>query len=200
MRKNIIGIDIGGTHFRIGAVTGNGRVEDFRKLPTRRVMTSADVLSDLAAFIAGYCKGMDVEAVSIGFPAALDRARQTVLQAPNLPFMENLPVVAFLSNRLGVPVFAERDVTMALCYDMAKYCIPGEGITCGFYFGTALGTRSVSMDGRFSGKTVRPGSWAIFPWMVASFPAGAEMWAAWKTSREANTLPGCKKSIFRIPP
>lgn len=139
MGKRIIGIDIGGTHFRIGAVMGNGQVWNFQKLPTAQVIRSDDVLSDLAAFIDGYCSGMEAEAVSIGFPATLDRNRQTVLQAPNLGFMENLPVVSFLSEQLGIPVFAERDVTFALCFDMVKYHIPSEGIACGFYFGTGIG-------------------------------------------------------------
>lgn len=147
MEKNIIGIDIGGTHFRIGVVTENGYVTKFLKCPAAEVMRTDNVLSDLAAFIDDYRKGIEVEAVSIGFPATLDRTRHTVLQAPNLRFMERLPVVSFLSDQLDLPVVIERDVTMALCYDIKKYHIPREGITCGFYFGTGIGN-AISIDSR----------------------------------------------------
>ena len=147
MNKSIIGIDIGGTHFRIGAVDENGNVTKFMKRPTTEIIRTENVMADLAAFIDGYREGTEVEAVSIGFPATLDRARQTVLQAPNLRCMERLPVVSFLSDKLGLPVLIERDATMALFHDIRKFGIPAEGITCGFYFGTGIGN-AIIIDGR----------------------------------------------------
>ncbi len=172
MEKVIIGIDIGGTHFRIGAVRESGAVENFRKLPTAQIIHSDDVLSDLADFIAEYSKDMAVEAVSIGFPATLDRTREMVLQAPNLKFMEKLPVVSVLSGRLGVPVCAERDVTMALCYDTVKYGIPCEGITCGFYFGTGIGN-AISIDGKpLCGKNGTVGELGHIPADGSDVPCG----------------------------
>ena len=137
--KQIIGVDIGGTSFRIGAVGGDGTVSGFRKVPVGQVLRSRDPLSDLAAYLEDYSRGMEPEAVSIGFPATLDRERQTVLQAPNVPLMENLPVAAVLRERMGVPVFLERDVTMALQYDMEKYRIPPRGLVIGIYYGTGVG-------------------------------------------------------------
>ncbi len=148
--NNIIGIDIGGTHFRIGLVDIEGDAKNFRfqKLPTKQVLHSGDVLRDLAEFIKEYAIGQVYNAVSIGFPATLNKSRTKILQAPNLEFMENLPVVDYLSEALGVPVYAERDVTMTLCYDMRKYEIDSRGITCGIYFGTGIGN-AIMIDGKF---------------------------------------------------
>lgn len=143
----IVGIDIGGTNFRIGAVDDGSKVSDFRKVPVKQVFTTRDPLADLTGYLKSYCEGKTVEAVSIGFPATLDAKRQTVLQAPNISFMENLPVVEVLSRELSVPVFIERDVTFALEYDRRKYKIPNEGIICGFYFGTGIGN-AISINGR----------------------------------------------------
>ena len=119
----IIGIDVGGTNFRIGAVSAEGDVTQFRKIPADEVFSTEDALTDLLSYLTAYRAELaeDIDAVSIGFPATINRERTKVLQAPNLPFMENLPVVPVLSQKLGVPAFLERDVTMALCYDMAKY-------------------------------------------------------------------------------
>ena len=146
MDKKIIGIDIGGTNFRIGAVELDGTVSDFRKVPVTQVFTTMDPLTDLIMYLKSYCEGIAVKAVSIGFPATLDAERRTVLQAPNVAFMENLPVVEVLSRELNVPVFIERDVTMALHYDCKKYNIPAEGIVCGLYFGTGIGN-AISING-----------------------------------------------------
>lgn len=143
----VIGIDIGGTSFRIGTVDEQGSVSDFRKVPVKQVFTTQDPLRDLSEFLKSYFEGKTAEAVAIGFPATLDAKRQTVLQAPNISFMERLPVVEVLTKELGIPVFIERDVTFALEYDCRKYGIPDEGIVCGFYFGTGIGN-AISINGK----------------------------------------------------
>lgn len=145
--NEIIGIDIGGTHFRIGRVNNEGNVSDFRRVLTREVLTSGDVLRDIASFIASYAENEKYDAVCIGFPATLNRERTRILQAPNLPFMENLPVVDYLQAALNVPVYAERDVVMTMCYDIQKYNLPvNSGIICGIYFGTGIGN-AIMIDG-----------------------------------------------------
>lgn len=146
MEKCIVGIDIGGTNFRIGAVGSSGKVFDFRKVPVKQVFFTQDPIEDLYDYLKAYCSKKCVQAVSIGFPATLDAERETVLQAPNVAFMEQLPVVKTLGKKMGIPVFIERDVTMALYYDCQKYGIPSEGIVCGFYFGTGIGN-AISING-----------------------------------------------------
>lgn len=146
MSKTIIGVDIGGTYFRIGTVEEDGKVSDFRKLPVERVVRPGHPMEELGAFLNDYCSGKDPEAVCIGFPATLDASRETVLQAPNLPFLENLPVAAVLSRELKIPVFIERDVVMTFAYDCGIRNIPDFGIACGFYFGTGIGN-AISVNG-----------------------------------------------------
>ncbi len=143
----IIGIDIGGTNFRIGLVDERGAVSAFYKVPISQVFTTEDPLGDLGGYLKAYSEGKTVDAVAIGFPATLDAKRRTVLQAPNIPVIENLPVVEVLSEKLGIPVFIERDVTFALVYDCEKYGIGREGIVCGFYFGTGMGN-AIAIHGK----------------------------------------------------
>lgn len=143
----IAGIDIGGTNFRIGLVEADGSVGRLTKTPVEQVFSTREPLADLSAFLTGFFRGEQVEAVAIGFPATLDRARRTVLQAPNVPFMENLPVVEALEKALGIPVFIERDVTFALLSDCRSLGIPARGMVCGIYFGTGIGN-AIAIDGR----------------------------------------------------
>ena len=172
-----VGIDIGGTHFRIGAVRPDGQVAHFRKLPSRQVFHSNAPLRDLAEYLAAYRNalgedGIEIDAVAIGFPATLDRERMRVLQAPNLSFMENLPVVATLSAELELPVFIERDVTMALCFDAKKYDVPMEGVICAFYFGTGIGN-AICIDGRpLIGRNGTAGELGHIPVDGSEIPCG----------------------------
>ena len=146
MIGTIVGIDIGGTHFRIGTVAVDESVSDFRKIPVKQVFFTDDPMADLTNFLRHYLRGKQPQAISIGFPATLDAQRKTVLQAPNVAFMENLPVVAALTEAFDIPVFIERDVTMSLCYDCREYQIPPEGIVCGIYYGTGIGN-AISING-----------------------------------------------------
>ena len=148
MSKLIVGIDIGGTNFRIGLADETGRLQSFQKLPVKQVLHSGNALEDIASLIESYADGQELAAVSIGFPATLNRERTIVLQAPNLKVMENLPVVEYLSGRLNARVFAERDVTMIMCYDLRKYNVPLEGVITGIYFGTGIGN-AIMIDGHF---------------------------------------------------
>ncbi len=176
-KRYSVGIDIGGTHFRIGAVSPEGEVFHFRKLPSRQIFHSDAPLRDLSEYLASYrsvlaVEGIEIEAVAIGFPATLDRERMRVLQAPNLSFMENLPVVATLTAQLNLPVFIERDVTMALCYDAKKYDVPMEGIICAFYFGTGIGN-AICIDGRpLIGKNGTAGELGHIPADGSDLPCG----------------------------
>lgn len=147
----IIGVDIGGTNFRIGTVHADETVSEFHKLPVEEVFCTNNPLTDLGDYLDNYMNGSDnkemlFKAVSIGFPATLDAERKMVLQAPNIMFMEKLPVVEALSERLGIPILIERDVTMALYHDCKKYNIPNRGVVCGIYFGTGIGN-AIAVNG-----------------------------------------------------
>lgn len=150
-KSGIIGVDIGGTNFRIGIVSADGTVYGFRKVPVGKVFYTNNPLTDLGDYLDNYMNGLDnkevfFKAVSIGFPATLDAERKMVLQAPNVMFMEKLPVVEALSERFGIPILIERDVTMALYHDCKKYDIPSRGVVCGIYFGTGIGN-AIAING-----------------------------------------------------
>lgn len=149
MEKLVVGVDIGGTHFRVGAVDERLNVRCFEKLPVTAVLHGGDVLADLAEYLKNFISRLDapVCAAALGFPAPLDKQRRVVLQAPNISFMAELPVVERLEAELGMPVFIERDVNMLLTYDTERHGIAPEGVTCAFYFGTGLGN-AISIDGR----------------------------------------------------
>ena len=164
----MIGIDIGGTNFRIGAVSRDGDIEDFRKIPVREVFATSDPLSDLGAYLQDYIdmqnkKNIGIAGVSIGFPATLDRDRKTVLQAPNISFMENLPVVEVLGKKLQIPVYIERDVTIALYYDIRKFHIPDCQIISGIYFGTGIGNALFINGHPLAGKNGAAGELGHIP-------------------------------------
>lgn len=169
---NVLGIDIGGTNFRLGIVREDLSLAKFEKVPTPSVFRSGDVLGDLAGFLKSASEGFDFDAVTVGFPATLNRERTEVVQAPNIPFMEKLPVVDALQAALGVPVLAERDVSFALCYDVEKYRLPTDGLICGIYYGTGIGN-AMLLDGRpLTGRHGAAGELGHIPVPGSTVPCG----------------------------
>lgn len=143
MGRDVIGIDIGGTYFRIGMADHDHHVKNFLKQKVGSVFSSSDPLGDLEQFLRGYidryASPEGIEAIVIGFPATLNRARTVVLQAPNVKFMENLPVVERLQSALNIRVLIERDVCLAVACDMYENNIPDCELLVGCYFGTGVG-------------------------------------------------------------
>ena len=149
--KAIFSLDIGGTNVRAGFVNKNsaGISGDESYTLTgftvngSKALFREEPMKNLIEFIGGQIKSNAPEtetiAVSIGFPASIDKRRKTVLSAPNLKGFDNVPVVDELEKALGIPVVLGRDVSLLMSYDCYSLDIDTSGIIIGCYFGTGLG-------------------------------------------------------------
>ncbi|MDD6200666.1 MAG: allose kinase, partial [Firmicutes bacterium] len=89
----------------------------------------------------------NILAVSVGIPAALDKERRVVLQAPNVPGLDGQPMAELLEKALGLPVFLSKDVDLLLTYDLMEQKLPEDSLIVGIYFGTGIGN-SIYCNGR----------------------------------------------------
>ena len=121
-----IGIDIGGTHLRIGYVR-EGTVVSCEFYRSAQVFAAGGAADALAALIRRYMSAADgpVQAVSIGIPGSVCNDHRTVYCTPNL-FMpdgnhlfENYDLATPLEQAVGVPVYLNKDVNNLLRFDMA---------------------------------------------------------------------------------
>ena len=149
----IIGVDVGGTHVRLGMVDGSQRllaavsrasaeIDEPEKGPARLV----SLLSEQADQWCG--DRYRLSALAIGFPSTISRDRRTVLQTPNLRGFDNLPIVSMLEREFGVPVILERDVVFLLAHDIQALGLNPRGTIIGVYFGTGIGN-AISINGSF---------------------------------------------------
>lgn len=149
----VLGIDIGGTNFRFGLVDEDNQLRDYEQVRTQRVFGGGkEALDCLETAVREYCVKHLQErmpgAVSIGFPSTINRERTVVLQTPNIDAIpDHFPVVERLRERLGVPVFINRDVNNLLHFDLYDQHIESYGTVCGIYFGTGIGN-AVMVDGK----------------------------------------------------
>lgn len=83
----VIGIDIGGTNFRIGAITQDLTLENARRVSSRQLFESDDPILVLARFLSSYmeeipgtCRG-----ICLGFPGTVDKKSKWSIPAPTSP-------------------------------------------------------------------------------------------------------------------
>ena len=172
----ILSLDIGGTNCRMGLVSRNGQLLERRMVSTTD-LARANFMTALASLLREVCNAWGarytIRAVSIGFPATIDRARRHVLQAPNIANMEdNLPICDVLEEALGIPVFLDRDVNLLLAYDLQQLELKGDETVIGIYFGTGIGN-SIYMGGKFiSGRNGVAGEIGHIPQLGATAVCG----------------------------
>ena len=109
-----LGIDLGGTNIKSGVVDDNGRV-----LSTISVATQADRgpqvgLDNLAdagnrAVEASGLGWDQIAGVGLGSPGTMDLKAGMLLEPPNLPGWDNLPIRQLLSERLKKPTVLQND-------------------------------------------------------------------------------------------
>lgn len=153
-----VGIDIGGTNFRIGAVSRDGQVDHFEKISSQVLCGPGEAVELLEEQIRSFLERHSLEdrtlAVGIGFPSPVDAAKEVVYNCPNLQNenggFDGRNVVRFLEDRLKLPVFINKDANNLLQYEIAVHGWKGKGITIGIYYGTGIGN-SVYLEDRFLG-------------------------------------------------
>lgn len=143
-QTHVLGIDIGGTNLRMGAVTRTGELHCFEKLPSPPIITG-NAVDNLAQAVRAYLErnGLTgcIAAITIGVPATVSRDKSFIYSAPNLLDLQNLDLGREMEARLSVPTFIDRDVNFLLTNDIAALSLDPERCKTilGFYIGTGLG-------------------------------------------------------------
>src|SRR3954451_22896723 len=110
----VIGVDLGGTKLRAGVVDSEARIHH----RTHRVAQGLDQPALLATAEAAAREALEasrqqVSAAGFGIPALIDPARGVVTFCNPLR-LEGLAFADVMSERLGLPCFADNDANVAL--------------------------------------------------------------------------------------
>lgn len=138
MTDTWLGIDIGGTRTRLMLMDNQRHWLNFHKIATASWSQSSEALTELAQQIAQFLEQQPVSGVMLGLPGILSRDRQQVLSLPFIQRLDNQPVAAQLSERLGLPVAMDKDVNHLMLWDLLQLpVLPDSAI--GLYLGTGMG-------------------------------------------------------------
>jgi glucokinase len=141
-----LGIDLGGTAIKSGVVDDEGRPLSSISLPTEAVRGPDVGLRNMAeaarqAVAESGLKWPEIAGVGLGSPGDMDLPAGLLLNPPNLPGWDNLPIRDRLAELLGTPIAFQNDANAAAFGEfwvgagrdvdsMALYTL-GTGIGCG---------------------------------------------------------------------
>lgn len=150
-----IGIDIGGTNFRIGLVSASGELAHFHIESSRVLYENGDSLSNLIRYVESYRAShpnIVVKGIGIGFPSVISKDKKTVYATTNIAGFDQVNVADPMEKALKVPVLLDNDVNYLLLTEIVKHKLDGQGIVLGFYLGTGLGNAIYYQDHFIAGK------------------------------------------------
>ena len=156
MRNITIGLDIGGTNLRIGAVTRDHQVLTRKIIGSDSISKAADPIDELSRLIEQFIAENhyeNIKAVSLGLPSSVANDNETVIctkkkkNRSGQPIFQNTNVAGYLRDRLKLPVYVNNDTSNILLYDISSNGLQNRKVVIGIYIGTGVGA-SVLIDGK----------------------------------------------------
>lgn len=159
--KNLIGVDLGGTHMRAGRVESQSLVD----LASRRTPANAEaqvVVVDLIATI-GRVFNPATSGIGIGVPSVVDVEQGVVYNVENIPSWKEVHLKRALEDHFQVPVHVNND---ANCFALGEYHFgKGRGAKgmLGLVVGTGLGAGLILNGRLYSGVNCGAGEIGNIP-------------------------------------
>jgi glucokinase len=167
----VFAADLGGTHLRVALVDESGRILTQLKKETPKgtnpeCVVRALVEAEKQCLSDGHVGSSRVIAASIMVPGAVDKTNSVVVQAPNVPCLNNFGLRQALEDELGRPVVLENDANAAAMGEMwlgaargyqNVICVTlGTGVGGGIILDGKLWRGSDGAAGEFGHTTVNP--------------------------------------------
>ena len=118
MAKVALGVDFGGTFVKFISMDENLKTSEIFQLPTEIEKGPEGIVNKIVEGINKLIADEnfaidDIVGVGIGSPGPLSIKTGTLLALPNIPGMENFPLVKKVSERIPLPVTLENDANAA---------------------------------------------------------------------------------------
>src|SRR5262245_5997282 len=119
-----IGVDLGGSHIRIGTVDHSGSVLNFRREPYSEVAKedswalAGQILSTVRNMLDEHGSDLPVKALGVAFPGPVNQITNRVLSLSHLPGLAHSDLYEELSRAFGMPVHFDNNANAAACAEM----------------------------------------------------------------------------------
>lgn len=159
MRKEqfFVGIDLGGTHTKLGVLNADFNIIARRKIKTRGQRGPDVIIKDTCDNVIALLRAENIDTgniygIGIGLPGLMNRDTGIVHFIPQLSGWENYPLVEHMESRLSIRSFLEHDMEVIALGEMEKGAARGYRDFCLATLGTGIGV-AIVIDGKLYRKT-----------------------------------------------
>lgn len=152
-KRNLIGVDLGGTNIRVGIFREDNRILNIDSKKTNAFnRSSKEIISDISDMVlsvireSGVSKS-DIQSVGVGAPGLIDGRTGVVKFSGNLDWVD-VPVVSMLEKKISVPVKLANDADCAVLAEAIAGAGKGHRNVFMLTLGTGIGGGLVC-DGEF---------------------------------------------------
>jgi glucokinase len=181
----LIGIDLGATNVRVGALTPSGEmlyVDETELDAEGSSQTGLELIARMVTLVMAQTAGARLLGLGIGSTGPTDPMRGVILDPGTLPGWRNVPIAAFLSKRFEAPACLENDADAAA---LGEYWMGvGQGMSrlYAVTVGTGIGTGFV-VDGEVyrgeNGFHPEGGHQIVDPSGPECYCGGRGCWESW---------------------
>jgi glucokinase len=157
----ILGVDIGGTNFRVGLVN-NDKLEKVESLPILKNGSQDAILEEIYLMIEKFI-GEKIEGIGVGVPSVVDVEKGIVYEVQNIPSWKEVPLKDLFEKKYNVPTYINND---ANCFAVGeKYFgkVKGYKDIVGLITGTGLGAGVIINNKLHSGVNCGAGEFGMIP-------------------------------------
>lgn len=147
--KQLIGVDVGGSSVKLGAVTGAGERLAEVSVAVEAGASAREILGTVGARARELAGGAP-RGIGVGLPGLLDREAGTIRNSPNLPWLEGVDVRALLARASGAEresILLENDANVAALGELWLGAARGARHLILLTLGTGIGG-GIVLDGR----------------------------------------------------
>ncbi|MDD5434466.1 MAG: ROK family protein [Nitrospira sp.] len=166
-----MGVDLGGSTIRLGAVTKDGKLRHYTKIEVPAGRNKDAIVSFIVNSIKDIIlleeqKRIRVVAVGIGSPGIINMEKGVVVTSPNFPGWKNVPLRSLIEKSIDIPVVINNDANSAAYGEKwmgagrhvsSMICLTlGTGIGGGIILGNKVWHGAHGMGGELGHITVNP--------------------------------------------
>jgi len=162
MKKNMIGIDIGGTKCVVSyGISENDKLQiiDKHRFATTTVKKTTDnILSEVKKIMKKHdLTSSNTEAAGISCGGPLDSRKGIVMSPPNLPGWNNIPIVKIVEEKTGIKTAIQNDANACALAEWKFGAGKGTQNMVFLTFGTGLGSGLILNGQLYSGTNDNAG-------------------------------------------
>jgi len=162
----IIGCDIGGTAVKAALVNKNGSIVRSAEIPSLHKRGHEGFVKSVCDLVMRLAQGRSPDAVGLGIAGMLDPGRTKLVNSPNMPLLNGIPLKQMLEQQLKCSVYIENDANAAALGELHAgagrthsqflFFTLGTGIGSGLILNKRLWIGEAGKAGEFGHVTVYP--------------------------------------------